>query len=273
MIAAGGQVASLCRQEKGTMGKENARANWLIHRDSGSPHAQAISGHRDTIAGLAEIIGLGAEDEQWRAWLRPFSSRVALADGSVVSSDELGVTTPLAAGQVFGAPNRVLMLWTGDLSWLGRLAVGWEKEKAYLEERGFHVREERIEKMRPTTEEDALELFAAGTEAKQLHGLFVTGHGNKYLFGWRNEMGLSYADIRERLRYRLGLVILNVCNGGWCHGEADGIEAGGRDLLSSSPGSRFHGVKHMLWPRVFFFGGHARRVKDVLTAGEQGTRT
>ena len=45
------------------------RGYWLIHRDSGAFVAQAISGHGDTIAGLAETIGLGAEDSQWPAWL------------------------------------------------------------------------------------------------------------------------------------------------------------------------------------------------------------
>jgi hypothetical protein len=257
-----GGPASFCPQEKETMGEEKGSGNWLIHRDSSAFVAQAISADGDTIAGLAEMIGLGAEDGEWRAWLR--------ADGSTA---ELSATSPLAAGQVFGVPNRVLMLWTGDLRWLGRLAVGWEGERRYLEERGFNVREERVEKLGPNTEEDLLELFAKETEAKHLHGLFVTGHGNKYLFGWRNELGLCYADVRDRLRYRLGLVILNVCNGGWRAGETDGIVAGGRDLLSSSPGARFHGVKHWLFPRVFFFGGHARRVRDVLRPGEQGTRT
>ncbi len=255
----------------GTAASPGATPAWAIIRSPDRPRAVALAGPGATIAALAELVGLGAEEEEWRGWLSVPTMQVALTDGRVVAVGELTANDVLAPGQEVGVPNRVLMLWTGDLGWLGRLAVGWGRERAYLERLGFNVQEVRVEERGPTRQEDVLELFRVGTEEGALHGLFVTGHGNKGLFGWRDKLGLAYFEIEDRLRYGLGLVVLNVCDGGWC--RADGEEmAGGRDLISTSAGARFHGVKHWLFPRVFFVSGHARRARDVLRPGEQGTR-
>jgi hypothetical protein len=251
---------------------------WSVERDPGRGRARAVVAGPATVAGLAAKVGLGVGE--WPAWLggAEQGAGVGLADGTEVGWDRLDPHAALAPGQAFTVPNEVLMLWTGDLGRLGRWVVGWESDRRYLRAAGFRVREELIEEADESTAGRVVEMFAEGTEEKSLHGVFITGHGNPWGFGFRRNFAVDYGDVAEALRYRLALVVINACQGGW--GRADtrpdgtpvGIRAGGRDLVADSPGARFYGITRTLVPQIFFLANHTRHVRDLVRPGEQGTR-
>lgn len=260
--------------------KELATGRWLVRRSPKSGTAEAVALPGATLDGLADAVGL----DRRGAWLPP-SGR--LPTGEMAPLAPLlalpdGAPEALPAGLAVEVPNRVIMLWMGDCGWLGQWAVGWASERDYLQRLGFSVRE-----LAPAPgdggEEQLLAAVAEESQARALHGLFYTGHGSPGSIGGRYGPSVRFDDLLSAMPYRLALAVFNCCHGGWSASDApegapwpwefagpDG--AGGRDLVSGSPCSRFHGVKHILWPRLVAFPGHARRCRDVLRPGEQGTQ-
>ena len=239
---------------------------WQIDR-TGTPQAQVFGGPGDTPAGLADLLGLQADEAD--AWLvRP--------DGA--PPDDLG-------GEV---PNTIVFLWAGDLGAIGRAAVRWPGEMAYARSLGFHVVELDFRDGRSVYQ--ALDVIAAYSQSGELHGLVATGHGSPAGFGTggitdRLRLGnwtFTYEELDAALRYRLAVVILNACLSGYSRQDKEirtaqnfllsrvdpdyRLVAGGRDLVATSPGARFWGHMKILYPVLQ--GGRLRR---LLRPGEQGT--
>src|SRR5262245_21720555 len=163
-----------------------AGASWQVCRATDRPYALVTSGEGSRVQELAARIGL--EEKAWRKWLRPDGDGggpVRRTDGSEVGWEKLATWDRLAEGQTFRVPNTVLMVWTGDLGWLGRWAVGWHRDRRYLQERGFHVAEFIAGAATDEEMGRLLARFEGGTREGLLHGLFVTGHGHPSLFGRR----------------------------------------------------------------------------------------
>src|SRR5262245_53356915 len=102
-----------------------AAPSWAIDRRRGAGRAPATTRPGATIRALADTIGLGTAPEEWPRWLTAPSGTVRRADGEEAPPERLGPDDALAPGQTVEVPNRVLMLWTGDLGWFGRWAVRW----------------------------------------------------------------------------------------------------------------------------------------------------
>src|SRR5262249_43292883 len=135
---------------------------------------------------------------------------------------------------------------------------------------------------RRTAEENrqaALDLLRL-SEGAALHGMLAAGHGNAYSFGDSRTKsgGLDYQDACRALRYRLALVVMHVCDGGWSGREEQGPCKGARDLSSGADGCVFFGVKGTFYPDVpapvpeILYKTNARHLWDLLKPGEQGTR-
>src|SRR5262249_48432020 len=157
--------------------------------------APAVTRPGATIRDLADTIGLGAEPQQWPYWLTIPGETVVRRDGAAVLPDRLSADDELAPGQVFEVPNRVLMLWTGDLGWFGRWAVRWLHDRDYLGWRGFQASEEIMDQADEGTAGRVVAGIAASAKRRELHGLFITGHGAPDCFGFRSEFYVDYIDV------------------------------------------------------------------------------
>jgi hypothetical protein len=243
--------------------------------------AAATSHEGDTLAQLAEKLGFIGDE--WRHWLRAgphTSGGITLVGGRVVALDELREVDELSAGQSFEVPNTIAMLWYGDLGRVGQAAVGWRREKRYAERLGFHVEAYAHSSTRSAAEnqEAALQRLRL-SEAGQLHGLSVAGHGNPYSFGnsTRKTGGVDYQDASWALRYRLPLVVMHVCDGDWSRHEQGWDRRGARDLSSEAKNRVFFGVKGTFYPDVsapfpeFVYQTNAKHLWELLKPGEQGT--
>ncbi len=95
--------------------------------------------------------------------------------------------------------------------------------------------------------------------------MFVVGHGGKTWFGTGGgafdynpeDVTVYYAKVAEKLAYKLGAVILWVC---------DGASSGGRSLSSQSGDYVFDGVEGTLIP---FW--HYTSMFKLFADGKQGT--
>jgi len=231
---------------------------WQIERTN-SPRARSVGEPGDTHAGLADLIGLQADEAD--AWL-------ALPGGEL--------------------PNTIVFVWAGDLGALGRATVRWSGEMDYARALGFCVVE--LDFRDGMSDYQALEVIAGCSQRGELHGLVVTGHGCAAGFGTggitkRMKLGdwyFSYEELDAALRYRLAAVILNACFSGYSRRDEEvrtgqnvlfscvepgyRLVAGGRDLVSASPAARFWGDPKVLIPVMG--GGRLRR---LVRPGEQGT--
>jgi hypothetical protein len=229
--------------------------HWQILR-AGQAKAVARSAPDAPIEHLAHVIGLRADEE--RQWLTP------------------GPPTTVAPRRECAVPNTVFMIWTGDGWYFGRLAIRWYREILHFRRLGFKVEPRYFFDTSPA---QFLDELARASGSRELHGLFVEGHGATWNFGtgagkrrWGGGWTTDYRDLDQALRYRLGMVIVNACHGGWARGDADlkgPINAGARDLAAHAPGENgtiFYGIKRVLIP--FVDTCHAWHVYGK---GEQGT--
>ena len=212
-------------------------SEWTVTR-SGEPRAAAVSGHGETIAELADLIGLDAgEFKEWLTWPNP-AQKVRLMDSTEKTIADLAAGDRLAAGQTFQIPNTMLMGWFGEYGSLGKAYMGWGDNISGLEQLGFDVQ---------VFDNDAHvgsdPYHAAGrflyevrilSSAKSLHGMYMMGHGLQDAFGAIESEGthytvgpptwIPYDVVRAQLEYKLGALILHLCYGDNVHS---------RGLLSS----------------------------------------
>jgi hypothetical protein len=269
---------------------------WEIERSATAPRGRGVAGPNASLTTLADQIGL--EATEFREWLGvpQQADGITLADGRTIAVAALQTTDLIREGEAVEVPNTVFLLWVGDLGWFGRFFVRRSSDERYLRACGFLVvAHDGVE----TSAADWLDEIGQASARKELHGLFVTGHGLAAGFGataWQ-QWSVEYRELvgdgmtTGRLRYRLGLVIINACLGN--HSRTDTtfhaprpivfgfgplwraaplpvgttILAGARDLVAQTPNACFFGVKGILNPVVT-----TCHVWDLLRPGDQGTR-
>jgi RHS repeat-associated protein len=246
---------------------------WKINRN-GTSTAVATSDEGDTIADLAAIIGLDAAN--WSSWLTVSAAGLtARANPATRSStapatgSSVGARTPLCAAQTVQVPNTILMFWTGELGGFGRSWVRWDSQAEWLRAGGFDVVEQLNDGAGPWTGAQFLQWLSTSSGAKELHGLVVWGHGWRGGFSDKNpsRFQVTYKEAVAHLRYTLGLVVLNVCEGGWSKATNNGLE-GGRDLVASN--GEFWGVTKTLYPIT---DSDFAVIYNVMADGFHGSRT
>ncbi len=222
---------------------------WSIRRD-GKPTAEAVSEKNDTLIKLGNQIGI---DAGWKTWATP-GLPATLANGNAVKG--LNGNDQLADGQKVAIPNTILYIWLGwNGAELGPRATGWYKDMKRMEMLGFNVEEIQYDKDNAKKADEILKKIETLSKQKALHGIVIAGHGaaNK---AWshqdKNKVELYYSDIQKVLQYRLGAVVMNVCQGGWSNTDAGypvpGGGVGGRDLAGKAPATLFYGIKETLVP-------------------------
>jgi RHS repeat-associated protein len=185
---------------------------WSVTRAE-STLASAIADEADTIAQLADSIGLDADD--WRKWV--MDKATFNTTFGIKTWLEMTPTTPLCAGEEVVIPNRILALWAGVFGGLGKWWVAWEKDLQTLRLRGFFVDE--VTGLAPAG------MTAAQWERdisflsmiKNLHGIILWGHGNGGTGIWTDSSRMGdeayhswFVDWQPE--YRLALGILFACD-------------------------------------------------------------
>ncbi|MDP1561714.1 MAG: RHS repeat-associated core domain-containing protein [Pirellulaceae bacterium] len=259
---------------------------WKIIRNKGVPRAFAVSEAGDTIESLAFQIGL--RPDEYREWLI-FPDHLSVDYGGGVSSEvcsscitRSGVLCP---GQTFKIPNTIYQVWVGEVGNFGQWWSGFNEATEAYEARGYRVEKYDFRKnfvrgdqsgTKSTIRQKIIGDIARLRKERALHGLHVTGHGFPYGFitdsykfkpyfrmKWKKKdsAGIWYSEISGS--YRLGIVHLFVCNGGYSgtiNGGTvqEGYEetppeyiVGGRDLFSEMPApASFYGKQGTFYPTM-----------------------
>lgn len=139
---------------------------WTIDRQ-GDAQAFARPDQDDTIADLAQIIGLDANEAA--NWLEVISVSIG---GSISTNQVPSAQQKLSSCDLFKIPNSMLAYWAGNFGDSGKAWVQWRADVTTLHERGFHVVEDTG--WNHNRFEDFLE---SKTRSKELHGVFYWGHG------------------------------------------------------------------------------------------------
>ncbi len=158
-----------------------------------------------------------------------------------MTSDNVTQDTLLGENS-FQIPNTMYMAWFGEMGVLGQGWMMWETNKADLQKLGFHVETFNNDNYHPNAPKTAKAVFttylATLSERKQLHGLYMMGHGGKnqtvgslgtrcYTKGpeWNISYGAPEYDdqkneippgdgsdsIRGQIKYHLGALIIHAC--------------------------------------------------------------
>ncbi len=215
---------------------------WKISR-SGGAKASAVTQDNDTVRALANRIGLVVL--AYPKWLTEPAiikyhngAQVSTVTAAVFNSDpNKWSNVALCPNQRFQIPNRMMCLWYGDVGNTGR-SLAFDPYVAQLKELGFSV-----DCFYDRDEKTILNTVASRTKDKYLQGMFVVGHGGPTWFGTKDgglfnynlkNVTIYYSDVKNKLAYKLGAVILWVC---------DGDSSGGRSLSSRSGDYVFDGVE------------------------------
>lgn len=229
---------------------------WLIMRN-GDEKAVAVPQAGDTISGLADTIGLNAN--QYPMWLT------------------VGPTTfyPASANQImsgcesFEVPNTVVAYWAGFGAGVGKTFVSWKPSVRYLRSLGFKVDSFNHQ----TGDAYALqEILKTESEAKRLHGLYVWAHGfepypSPGLDSQSHDPLLYYVDVEDNgtihhrvpLFYGMALGLVFACDSN-----------SGKDALMSGDANQiWNGYTETLNP---FKPGLKFSVDNFIKHGQQGTK-
>jgi hypothetical protein len=238
---------------------------WSVKRGKGKTAVAIAERGRDTIKKLGEVIGLGTEEWEWRKWLRLPSNKTPQGYGRIrvkaggqerlVLLHQLKLRDVIKPGQRVEIPNTIYYLWGGDGGRFGRAYVWFHLQEDYLRNLGFNV-QVYIAKDGEDQTNTVRDQIALLSGSRQLQGLYVYGHGNETAFGTDDDrLSVNYLDLKKRLAYGMGFVMMNVC---------DGYE--GKVLVSSSSNAKFFGGPTFLIPRI-----NSKSAWSLIDPGEQGT--
>jgi RHS repeat-associated protein len=239
---------------------------WNIKRSRESRYATATATRgQNTVQQLARKIGLAATRYPWNSsgewehqyWLNE-GQPVTLISGKRVLPGKLEPSDKIKEGEVVRVPNTIYMVWFGDnVFGLGKPAVGWWQDVEDFGRLGFHVVWDDIDAVpsngKPFNATAAIQRMVKLTKDGHLQGMHFTGHGEPASMHARDpaRFRFYYHDYLKQSHYRLGVAILNVCEGAWSHKDnpipdhPGGILAGGKDLVptvSESPDRVFVAV-------------------------------
>ena len=251
---------------------------WQIQRNNAKNRATAKAEQGDTIQSLAKAIGL--LPDEYKNWLTLPVGKIAIAGNKGVTLDDLKVTDVITTGQEVEIPNSIKMIWIGALEGLGMRAVSWSEDAMYYRNLGFSVGlvDYSPKNVTPDSYRSVLlRSLRQGTTEKTLQGIEVAGHGG--FIGIQSQdrkVTVLYKEMMAKMKYRLGVVVLNVCMGNWSKddkgfkGEAG--DFGGRDLSSGFGDAVFMGTNKTLVP-PWGFGPYKGTFHPwwALTEGKQGT--
>jgi hypothetical protein len=220
---------------------------WYVFRNRG-PKAEAIAEAGDTVADLANLIGLdAAEYERW----------LTASSGSPMPNSS---SQAMTGCEKFEVPNTVVAYWGGAVGGVGRWYVRWNSSVKYLRERGFKVDErhhQKGDKMRLT------KILALESIGKELHGLYFWGHGyapypSSGLLSHGSWDPLLYYS-STGLYYHMALGLVFACDS----------NSGKTALMSTSGAAIWHGYTGTLnpfWPPFQPF-----HVNNFIEPGQQET--
>jgi hypothetical protein len=196
---------------------------WQVSRN-GASKAPATSMIGCTIAELADEIGL--QQNEFKKWLTFTTDTVTKIDGTIIPTSALSSSDLLAGGQQFQIPNTIYMAWFGEMGGLGKEYMNWSTNKNDLESLGFKV---------DTFDNDSFAGFSANSVKnvyknmietlsinKQLHGLYMMGHGNNNSVGSKGtnvytlgpQWSIPYTgtnSIESLIFYKIGALIIHAC--------------------------------------------------------------
>jgi hypothetical protein len=204
---------------------------WYVNRNGGVTASAWPIISPDTVKELSSKIGL--EYMEFKKWLVR-SGDIRTEDG-IKTFDNLLGTDKICPNQKFSIPNTVLTYWAGELGWLGRGLVNWERDTTYLQSLGFAT-----EYNSGQTASGFESYLYNKTASKELHGIFFWGHGypmedKKTKIRWWDGLVTDhynaqtylnndneyddftylsrYVNWHNNVQYRLGLGLIYACGG------------------------------------------------------------
>ncbi len=200
--------------------------------NSATRSAPAASSQGCTIAELAGEIGLQADE--FKEWLTFSSDQVQLADGTFTHRNNVTQDTLLGENS-FQIPNTMYMAWFGEGWGVGKTVMNWGVNCNDMKKLGFNVVLFDNDYYAKHIDAKYLFLNQVGSLAssKQLHGLYMMGHGGNNVLGsegwlptqaqtvlgpiWSvpyvgGGVGSGADSIEGRLQYHLGAVIIHACD-------------------------------------------------------------
>ena len=155
-----------------------------------------------------------------------------------------------------------MCLWYGDVGETGQ-AWAFNPYVQQFKQLGFDV-----DCFYDRDAQSVLDAAQSRTKEKYLQGIFVVGHGSPSGFGtggwWFdnnvNQVWIMYDALERKLAYKLGVVVLFVCDGG--------TGPGGRSLSSQSGECVFYGVDRTLIPFYNY-----PTIPSLFPNGKQGTKS
>jgi RHS repeat-associated protein len=217
---------------------------WKVTRNGGAK-APAVPEAGDTVAGLANLIGLNASEYQKWLTADPGTAMPTFANEILVG-----------CGQ-FEIPNTVVAEWAGNLGGLGRWWVRWNSSVKYLGKLGFNVDNKHHSK---GATEDLKALLQSTSNAKELHGLYFWGHGSAPypsdgLYSDTGDLVLKFSS--PGLNYHMALGLVFACDS----------NSGQTALMSGTSAQIWKGFTGTLVPWPF----KAYHAKHYIRPGQQET--
>jgi RHS repeat-associated protein len=217
---------------------------WKVSRKGGAK-ASAVPESGDTVADLANLIGLSSAEYQ--KWLTA-SSGTAMPGSS---------SQAMTGCEQFEVPNTVVAYWAGDLGWFGRWWVRWNSSVKYLRARGFNVDNQRHQKGSTLALTSNL---ATRSIDKELHGLYFWGHGSapypaQYLVSASGDAVLAFSS--PGLYYHMALGLVFACDS----------NSGQNALMSGNGNQIWRGFNGTLVPWPF----RAYHARHYIRPGQQET--
>ncbi|MGN1200470.1 MAG: cadherin repeat domain-containing protein, partial [Thermoguttaceae bacterium] len=203
-------------------------SHWNVNRN-GNATAQAIASDGCSVDMLAKDCGLTVSE--FKNWLTISTSEteyVELFNGSRVAPKDLTSSDALLASGRFAVPNVIYMAWFGECKGAGKNLMNWRTNVSNFTALGFSTQIFDNDSYSSTDTERAKNDFLEGIQTlshnKELHGLYMMGHGDGNTIGSEGskthyngpEWCVNYTgaiSIDSSLSYRLGALIIHACYG------------------------------------------------------------
>jgi len=255
---------------------------WRVDRGSGFPIASASvldTQNGATITELANEIGL--RPDEYSKWLTipgtvPVRDSSSGGGSSSITYKTLAQLKPddVIVGGHVNVPNVIVMAWFGECTTYGKRWMRWGRNKKDLEWLGFRVITFDNDDYEKTAQDaqDAPKAFLLRLNnlsyLKQIHGLYMMGHGGKDVNGVEvigsagtkiytkgPEWVLPYETIRGALaNYKLGALIVHACDG-------DNTKA--KEITSQHGDFVFYGKNNTFRPFIHFTGSNILPPIDI----------
>ncbi len=226
-------------------------SHWSVSRESDSSLATCSPSDGCKFSDLADKVGLEiSEISDWLTVSLP-TARVELWDQQRILASNVHFSNPEAVDSyiltedcppIFSVPNVIFAAYCYDPSLKNPVAgqepspscFRWDHNIGQLEALGFKVVQfdNSVQTSASLARQNFCSTIRETSQAKELHGLYLVGHGSQVAFGvhgtntsgvtwgadWGPKWGIYYCadnrhlSIKGKIKYKLGALVIHACN-------------------------------------------------------------